>query len=152
MVGKPAPATMQEGMSLSSFTFDVWLTFDTGDNDFSFYKAAGKLKGKKTIVTGGDSGIGRAVAAMFAMEGADVRLCFLVQATPSSLCIRLRSCTSLRSSATPRLRSRSSLLLADRRSSSLRTSGMSKAASGSSTRSSRPGAGSTSSSTTPVSW
>ena len=45
-----------------------------GDGDFSWYKAAGKLQGKKTIVTGGDSGIGRAVAAMFAMEGADVSL------------------------------------------------------------------------------
>ena len=32
------------------------------------------MQGKKTIVTGGDSGIGRAVAAMFAMEGADVSL------------------------------------------------------------------------------
>lgn len=30
------------------------------------------MQGKKTIVTGGNSGIGRAVAAMFAMEGADV--------------------------------------------------------------------------------
>ncbi len=43
-----------------------------GDKDFSWYKAAGKMQGKKTIVTGGDSGIGRAVAAMYAMEGADV--------------------------------------------------------------------------------
>lgn len=31
------------------------------------------MTGKKTIVTGGDSGIGRAAAVMFAMEGADVR-------------------------------------------------------------------------------
>jgi len=45
-----------------------------GDKDFSWYKAAGKMQGKKTIVTGGDSGIGRAVAAMYAMEGADVSL------------------------------------------------------------------------------
>ena len=41
------------------------------------YKAAGKLTGKVAIVTGGDSGIGRAVAVMFAMEGADVAITYL---------------------------------------------------------------------------
>lgn len=40
------------------------------------YLAAGKLKGKAAVITGGDSGIGRAVAVAFAKEGADVVVCY----------------------------------------------------------------------------
>ena len=43
------------------------------------YRAAGKLKGKVAIVTGGDSGIGRAVALLYAREGADVAILHLPQ-------------------------------------------------------------------------
>ena len=44
--------------------------------DLTGYKPAGKLLGKKAIITGADSGIGRAVALAFALEGADVAIVY----------------------------------------------------------------------------
>lgn len=47
------------------------------DHGETSYKGSGRLEGKKAIITGGDSGIGRAVALAFAREGADVLISYL---------------------------------------------------------------------------
>jgi NAD(P)-dependent dehydrogenase (short-subunit alcohol dehydrogenase family) len=41
------------------------------------YRGSGKLEGRRALVVGGDSGIGRAVTVLFAMEGADVAIVYL---------------------------------------------------------------------------
>ena len=47
------------------------------DHGEDSYRGSGRLAGKKAVITGGDSGIGRAVAIAFAREGADVLIAYL---------------------------------------------------------------------------
>jgi NAD(P)-dependent dehydrogenase (short-subunit alcohol dehydrogenase family) len=65
------PAQQQEPPGVQS---KMTPTPDCGEES---YQGSGRLKGKAAVITGGDSGIGRAVAIAYAREGADVLISYL---------------------------------------------------------------------------
>jgi NAD(P)-dependent dehydrogenase (short-subunit alcohol dehydrogenase family) len=54
------------------------------DYGYETYRGLGRLEGKAAVITGGDSGIGRAVALAFAREGADVLISYLEEEEPDA--------------------------------------------------------------------
>jgi hypothetical protein len=58
-------------------------------SSMTHYRAAGKLAGKTALISGGDSGIGRAVAIGFAKEGADVAITWLDEREDAAETVRL---------------------------------------------------------------
>jgi NAD(P)-dependent dehydrogenase (short-subunit alcohol dehydrogenase family) len=70
----PQPPFPEQGQSVPGEEKELTPKADHGEES---YKGSGKLAGRKAIITGSDSGIGRAVAIAFAREGADVVISYL---------------------------------------------------------------------------
>jgi NAD(P)-dependent dehydrogenase (short-subunit alcohol dehydrogenase family) len=69
-----APGSGEQTVQYPGRTDDMDVRPDHGEET---YRGTGRLQDKKTVITGGDSGIGRAVALAFAREGADVLISYL---------------------------------------------------------------------------
>src|SRR5205823_79729 len=71
---RPKPPFPKQKQPMPGLTAKMKPVPDHGEQS---YKGSGRLKGRKAIITGGDSGIGRAVAIAYAREGADVLIAYL---------------------------------------------------------------------------
>lgn len=74
MNNRPVPPFTPQSQNMPGLTGHMMPVPDHGEQS---YRGSEKLKGMKAIITGGDSGIGRAVAIAYAREGADVLISYL---------------------------------------------------------------------------
>ena len=70
----PKPPFPRQKQKMPGLTSKMQPVPDDGENSC---KGSGRLKGKRAVITGGDSGIGRAVAIAYAREGADILIAYL---------------------------------------------------------------------------
>jgi NAD(P)-dependent dehydrogenase (short-subunit alcohol dehydrogenase family) len=70
----PRPPFPSQKQPMPGFTNNMDPIPDHGEDT---YRGSGRLQGKRAIITGGDSGIGRAVAIAYAREGADLLIAYL---------------------------------------------------------------------------
>lgn len=71
---RPTPPFADQQQAMPGVTARMQPVPDHGETS---YRGSGRLAGKKAVITGGDSGIGRAVALAYAREGADVLVSYL---------------------------------------------------------------------------
>ncbi|NEJ73134.1 SDR family oxidoreductase [Rhizobium phaseoli] len=74
MTNYPTPPFPSQKQPMPGFTAQMDPVPDHGEKS---YRGSDRLKGKRAIITGGDSGIGRAVAIAYAREGADIVISYL---------------------------------------------------------------------------
>jgi Dehydrogenases with different specificities (related to short-chain alcohol dehydrogenases) len=73
---RPEPPYPEQRQKVPGITDKMSPPPDHGEKS---YRGSGRLAGKCAVITGGDSGIGRAVAIAFAREGADVLISYLCE-------------------------------------------------------------------------
>ena len=76
MANYPSPPFPEQQQPMPGFTGRMDPVPDHGERS---YRGSGRLAGKKAVITGGDSGIGRAVAIAYAREGADLLISYLAE-------------------------------------------------------------------------
>ena len=82
----PAPGSGEKEVEHPGLTGEMDVRPDHGERT---YRGLGRLAGRKAVITGGDSGIGRAVALAFAREGADVLISYLPEEEDAQETVRL---------------------------------------------------------------
>ena len=94
----PRPEYPAQDLEHPGLEVEMELRPDYGEET---YRGSGRLEGKAAVITGGDSGIGRAVALAFAREGADVLISYLDEEPDAQETLRVVEAAGRRGVAVP---------------------------------------------------